>query len=83
MKAKRCWSQAVRVWTPFAELVSRRRDVISFGACTLFRSELMDVQGVTALQALARLMDRGRFPEPCLAATTTQADRWRVQNAAD
>ena len=37
--------------------------------------ELMDVQGVTALQALARLMDRGRFPEPCSAATTTQADR--------
>ena len=45
--------------------------------------ELMEVQGVTALQALARLMDRRRFPEPCLAATTTQADRWRAQCAAD
>jgi uncharacterized protein len=45
--------------------------------------ELMDVQGVTALQALARLIDRGGFPEPCLAATARDADRWRAQYATD
>jgi uncharacterized protein len=45
--------------------------------------ELMEVQGVTALQAMARLMDRGGFPEPCLVATATQADRWRAQYATD
>jgi uncharacterized protein len=45
--------------------------------------ELMEVQGVTALQAMARLMERGGFPEPCLAATATQADRWRAQYATD
>ena len=45
--------------------------------------ELMEVQGVTALQALARLIDRGGFPEPCLAARAVDADRWRTQYATD
>lgn len=45
--------------------------------------ELMEVQGFTALQALAGLMDRGDRPEACLATITTQADRWRAQYAAD
>ena len=45
--------------------------------------ELSEVQDVTALQALARLIDRGGFPEPCLAATARDADRWRAQYATD
>jgi uncharacterized protein len=46
--------------------------------------ELMQTHGVTALQALARLLERGGFPEPCLlAASLTEAQRWRTQYATD
>lgn len=40
-------------------------------------------QSVSADQALAHLMARGGFPEPCLAADSTQADRWRAQYITD
>ncbi len=46
--------------------------------------ELIQTQGVTALQALTRLLERGGFPEPCLvAASLTEAQRWRAQYATD
>ncbi|HEY8711005.1 MAG TPA: ATP-binding protein [Burkholderiaceae bacterium] len=45
--------------------------------------ELMVSQGVSAGQALARLLERGGFPEPCLAESATDADRWRAQYATD
>jgi uncharacterized protein len=45
--------------------------------------ELMDTQGVSAGQALARLLERGGFPEPCLTELATDADRWRAQYATD
>lgn len=45
--------------------------------------ELMVSQGVSAGQALARLLERGGFPEPCLTESATDADRWRAQYATD
>ena len=45
--------------------------------------ELMVTQGVSAGQALARLLERGGFPEPCLTESATDADRWRAQYATD
>ena len=45
--------------------------------------ELMETQGVAAAQALARLLERGGFPEPCLTESAVDADRWRAQYATD
>ncbi len=45
--------------------------------------ELMATHGVSAGQALARLLERGGFPEPCLTERATDADRWRAQYATD
>lgn len=45
--------------------------------------ELIDTQGLSAEQALARLLERGGFPEPCLADSAVEADRWRAQYATD
>ncbi len=40
-------------------------------------------QGGTAEEALARLLARGGFPEPCLADDPVQAERWRAQYLTD
>lgn len=40
-------------------------------------------QGGTPRDALDRLMERGGFPEPCLAETREDADRWRRQYFTD
>ena len=45
--------------------------------------ELTATQGVSAGQALLRLLERGGFPEPCLTEQATDADRWRAQYATD
>lgn len=45
--------------------------------------ELVTTHGVSAGQALARLLERGGFPEPCLTELATDADRWRMQYATD
>ena len=45
--------------------------------------ELMATHGVSAAQALARLLERGGFPEPCLTELAADADRWRAQYATD
>jgi len=39
--------------------------------------------GATPAEALRHLMQRGGFPEPCLAATDESAERWRAQYAID
>jgi hypothetical protein len=41
--------------------------------------EWCEQQQVSADDSLAHLLARGGFPEPCLAADATQADRWRIQ----
>jgi len=41
--------------------------------------EWCEQQQVSAADSLAHLLTRGGFPEPCLAADATQADRWRTQ----
>jgi predicted AAA+ superfamily ATPase len=40
-------------------------------------------QGVDPATALDHLLERGGFPEPCLAGDAIQADRWRAQYFTD
>ena len=41
--------------------------------------EWCEQTGAKSAESLAHLLDRGGFPEPCLADTDTQAQRWRLQ----
>ncbi len=45
--------------------------------------ELIETQGLSADEALARLLERGGFPEPCLTDSAVEADRWRAQYSTD
>ena len=45
--------------------------------------EWCESAGTSPDQALAHLMQRGGFPEPCLAQTNEDADRWRRQYFTD
>jgi hypothetical protein len=45
--------------------------------------ELVDFGGMTADLALDHLLVRGGFPEPCLAETDSDANRWRQQYFTD
>jgi hypothetical protein len=45
--------------------------------------EWCEQQGVDPATALDHLLERGGFPEPCLAADPIQADRWRAQYFTD
>lgn len=45
--------------------------------------EWCEQQGGSAVDALDRLMQRGGFPEPCLADLPEDADRWRRQYFTD
>ncbi len=45
--------------------------------------EWCEQQGVGPAIALDHLLERGGFPEPCLAADPTQAHRWRAQYFTD
>lgn len=45
--------------------------------------EWCEQQGSSPADALDHLMERGGFPEPCLAPDSTQADRWRAQYFTD
>jgi len=41
--------------------------------------EWCEQQNLSPANALDHLLERGGFPEPCLAANAVQADRWRAQ----
>lgn len=45
--------------------------------------EWCEQQKVDPATALDHLLERGGFPEPCLATDSTQADRWRAQYFTD
>ena len=45
--------------------------------------EWCEQQGVDPATALDHLLERGGFPEPCLATDSIQADRWRAQYFTD
>lgn len=45
--------------------------------------EWCEQQNVTPSAALDHLLERGGFPEPCLATDVTQAERWRAQYFTD
>ena len=67
-------------WSPKAKLVVFD-EIHKMRDCSV--RELMVTNGLTASAALERLLARGGFPEPCLAASDTDADRWRAQYATD
>ena len=46
-------------------------------------AELCRQQNYQPQPALERLLERGGFPEPCLADSTTEAERWRRQYFTD
>jgi hypothetical protein len=46
--------------------------------CPLSVRECCDRLGTTADAALTRLLERGGFPEPCLAEDASTAERWRA-----
>ena len=45
--------------------------------------EWCEQEGVSATEALDHLLERGGFPEPCLAKSLIEADRWRSQYFTD
>ena len=45
--------------------------------------EWCEQQNSNPAEALDHLLERGGFPEPCLAADSTQAERWRAQYFTD
>lgn len=45
--------------------------------------EWCEQKKVTPVEALDQLLERGGFPEPCLATDAVQADRWRAQYFTD
>jgi uncharacterized protein len=45
--------------------------------------ELVAVQSISPADAMAHLIERGGFPEPCFASSSRSAARWRQQYAAD
>lgn len=45
--------------------------------------EWCEQQQVSSADALDHLLERGGFPEPCLATDAVQADRWRAQYFTD
>lgn len=45
--------------------------------------EWCEQQGISPAAALDHLLERGGFPEPCLAEDVIQADRWRGQYFTD
>ena len=55
----------------------------SFRLHPLSVREWCEQQNVDPATALDHLLERGGFPEPCLAADSIQADRWRAQYFTD
>jgi uncharacterized protein len=45
--------------------------------------ELVSVQSTSPADAMAHLLERGGFPEPCFASSGRSSARWRQQYAAD
>jgi hypothetical protein len=56
---------------------------LSFRLHPISVREWCEQQGGTPAEALTRLMERGGFPEPCLAEKVEDAERWRRQYFTD
>ena len=74
-------SARMETWRQSGDSLAGR--YLSFRLHPISVREWCEQQGGTPIQALERLMQRGGFPEPCLAETAQEADRWRQQYFTD
>ena len=74
-------SARMETWRQSGDSLAGR--YLSFRLHPISVREWCEQQGGTPIQALERLMQRGGFPEPCLAETAQDADRWRQQYFTD
>ncbi|MFZ4538389.1 ATP-binding protein [Propionivibrio sp.] len=71
------WGQSGQTETPLAGRY------LPFRLHPISVREWCEQQGGTPADALTRLMERGGFPEPCLAERAEDAERWRRQYFTD
>jgi hypothetical protein len=74
-------SARMETWRQSGDSLAGR--YLSFRLHPISVREWCEQQGGTPVQALERLMQRGGFPEPCLAESAQDADRWRQQYFTD
>ena len=74
-------SARMETWRQSGDSLAGR--YLAFRLHPLSVREWRDQQGGSAAVALARILERGGFPEPCLADKTEDADRWRRQYFTD
>ncbi len=74
-------SARMETWRQSGDSLAGR--YLAFRLHPLSVREWRDQQGGSAAAALARILERGGFPEPCLAEKTEDADRWRRQYFTD
>ncbi len=74
-------SARMETWRQSGDSLAGR--YLAFRLHPLSVREWRDQQGGAAAAALARILERGGFPEPCLAEKTEDADRWRRQYFTD
>lgn len=74
-------SARMETWRQSGDSLAGR--YLAFRLHPLSVREWRDQQGGSAAAALARILERGGFPEPCLADKTEDADRWRRQYFTD
>ncbi len=74
-------SARMETWRQSGDSLAGR--YLAFRLHPLSVREWRDQQGGSAVAALARILERGGFPEPCLADKTEDADRWRRQYFTD
>ena len=74
-------SARMETWRQSGDSLAGR--YLSFRLHPIYVREWCEQQGGTPIQALERLMQRGGFPEPCLAESAQDAERWRQQYFTD
>ncbi|MGB4333852.1 MAG: ATP-binding protein [Chromatiaceae bacterium] len=74
-------SARMETWRQSGDSLAGR--YLAFRLHPLSVREWRDQQGGSPAAALARILERGGFPEPCLADKTEDADRWRRQYFTD
>ncbi len=74
-------SARMETWRQSGDSLAGR--YLSFRLHPISVREWCEQQGGTPYDALERLMQRGGFPEPCLAENPVDVDRWRQQYFTD
>ncbi len=74
-------SARMETWRQSGESLAGR--YLAFRLHPISVREWCEQQGASPSDALARLMERGGFPDPCLADNAVDAERWRRQYFTD